>query len=229
MVSESIDGRSADVDQVREWSWLVCWWSYQSRAYWPKCDSRLLGVGQAPLEQPRQHSLGSRAQLWAGIRREERWADWERGAQRTQHQVRACGTAMSTGDQIGDRDGSVADCGDVTVGRGCHRPVGPWFHRVRREPDRAVPVHRRRGVDGLPRGAARRARVCVEFTWAGSDDSDPASGRGWAAHVDSRTLEGRISFHLGDDTTRPTEHSPVGRPAPRLGRQGAVVSQTIPS
>jgi hypothetical protein len=40
----------------------------------------------------------------------------------------------------------------------------------------------------------------VEFTWAGSDDNDPATGRGWATQADSRTLKGRIFFHLGDDS-----------------------------
>jgi hypothetical protein len=51
------------------------------------------------------------------------------------------------------------------------------------------------------REGQRDGRACVEFTWVGNDDSDPASGRGWAAQADSQTLEGRIFFHLGDDSS----------------------------
>ncbi len=31
------------------------------------------------------------------------------------------------------------------------------------------------------RNGRRDGRPCVEFTWEGNDESDPASGRGWAA------------------------------------------------
>lgn len=37
----------------------------------------------------------------------------------------------------------------------------------------------------------------LEFTWDGSDEMDPASGRGWA-RVNGDTLQGRIYFHRGD-------------------------------
>lgn len=40
----------------------------------------------------------------------------------------------------------------------------------------------------------------VEFSWEGSDEGDEASGRGWAVVADDGTLEGRIFFHLGDDS-----------------------------
>ena len=39
----------------------------------------------------------------------------------------------------------------------------------------------------------------VEFSWEGGDDSDPASGRGWAV-LNGETLEGRIFIHRGDDS-----------------------------
>ena len=42
------------------------------------------------------------------------------------------------------------------------------------------------------------ARV-VEFSWAGQDDSDASSGRGWAAFTGAQ-LEGRIFIHLGDSS-----------------------------
>jgi hypothetical protein len=50
------------------------------------------------------------------------------------------------------------------------------------------------------RSGMRDGRPCVEFTWEGSDDCDPASGRGWAILTDNDTLDGRIFFHLGDDS-----------------------------
>jgi hypothetical protein len=40
----------------------------------------------------------------------------------------------------------------------------------------------------------------VEFSWEGSDDCEPASGRGWAVLEDDGSLRGRIFFHLGDDS-----------------------------
>jgi hypothetical protein len=35
-------------------------------------------------------------------------------------------------------------------------------------------------------------RPCVEFTWEGNDESDPASGRGWAALEEDGSLRGHI-------------------------------------
>jgi hypothetical protein len=60
----------------------------------------------------------------------------------------------------------------------------------------------------------------IEFTWEGSDDSDPATGRGWVVLTDDDTLDGRIFFHLGDDSgfqavrAEPTQHT-----ATRAGRR----------
>ena len=50
------------------------------------------------------------------------------------------------------------------------------------------------------REATRDGKACVEFTWEGNDEGDPANGRGWAMLTDSRTLNGHIYFHLGDDS-----------------------------
>jgi hypothetical protein len=54
-------------------------------------------------------------------------------------------------------------------------------------------------LDGRP--LERDGRVGVEFTWAGVDEGDPVSGRGWAVRVDGETIEGHLFFHLGDDST----------------------------
>jgi hypothetical protein len=50
------------------------------------------------------------------------------------------------------------------------------------------------------RETVRDGGLCVEFTWEGADDCDPATGHGWAVLTDADTLDGRIFFHLGDDS-----------------------------
>jgi hypothetical protein len=39
----------------------------------------------------------------------------------------------------------------------------------------------------------------VEFTWDGSDETQPASGHGWAEMQDDCSLEGEICLEGGDD------------------------------
>ena len=68
----------------------------------------------------------------------------------------------------------------------------------------------------------RDGRPGVEFSGEGNDESDPVTGRGWAALADDGTLRGRIYIHLGDDssfhaarfeddpTRRPTEDRQAG-------------------
>jgi hypothetical protein len=51
------------------------------------------------------------------------------------------------------------------------------------------------------REGTRDGRSSVEFTWEGSDEGDQVTGRGWAVLTDDRTLNGRIFFHLGDDSS----------------------------
>jgi hypothetical protein len=57
-------------------------------------------------------------------------------------------------------------------------------------------------VDGWMdcRETTRDGRPGVEFTWEGSDEGDEVTGRGWAALAEDGTLDGRIYFHLGDDS-----------------------------
>ncbi len=40
----------------------------------------------------------------------------------------------------------------------------------------------------------------IEFTWDGSDEMDPACGRGWAC-IENGELNGRIYFHFGDNSS----------------------------
>lgn len=51
------------------------------------------------------------------------------------------------------------------------------------------------------RSVDRDGRPGVEFSWEGNDEIDPASGRGWATLAPDGTLEGRIYFHMGDDSS----------------------------
>lgn len=47
----------------------------------------------------------------------------------------------------------------------------------------------------------RGDRPAVEFSWEGEDEGDPRCGRGWAVLMPDGKLEGRLFFHMGDDST----------------------------
>lgn len=49
------------------------------------------------------------------------------------------------------------------------------------------------------RQSIRDGKPCVEFTWDGNDEMDPAQGRGWAI-LNGDEIEGLIAFHLGDES-----------------------------
>lgn len=51
------------------------------------------------------------------------------------------------------------------------------------------------------RRAERDGRAGVEFAWAGADEGEQVSGRGWAVLVDDETIEAHLFFHPGDDST----------------------------
>jgi hypothetical protein len=70
------------------------------------------------------------------------------------------------------------------------------------------------------REGVRDGRASVEFTWEGSDDGDPGSGRGWAVLTGGDTLEGRIFFHLGDDSGFEATRADRVSPAADSGRRG---------
>jgi hypothetical protein len=62
----------------------------------------------------------------------------------------------------------------------------------------------------------RDNRPLVEFSWAGDDDGDQVSGRGWAALSEDGALAGHLFFHSGDDSGfRATPFTGAG---PRNGR-----------
>jgi hypothetical protein len=54
------------------------------------------------------------------------------------------------------------------------------------------------GIDW--REAPRDGHAGVEFTWEGSDEGDPVTGRGWTVVDEGGSLRGHIYFHLGDDS-----------------------------
>lgn len=45
----------------------------------------------------------------------------------------------------------------------------------------------------------RDGQPCVEWTWDGNDEMDPAQGRGWAV-IKSDELHGLIAIHRGDES-----------------------------
>ena len=45
----------------------------------------------------------------------------------------------------------------------------------------------------------RDGKPCVEFTWDGNDEMDPAQGRGWLV-LDGDELKGMLFIHLGDES-----------------------------
>ena len=49
------------------------------------------------------------------------------------------------------------------------------------------------------RETTRDGKPCVEWSWEGNDEMDPAQGRGWAV-VEGDRLDGMIFFHQGDDS-----------------------------
>jgi hypothetical protein len=46
----------------------------------------------------------------------------------------------------------------------------------------------------------REGRPFIEFSWEGTDDGQPISGRAWA-FLEKRELRGRLYIHGGDETT----------------------------
>jgi len=63
------------------------------------------------------------------------------------------------------------------------------------------------------RDVERDGRPGIEFSWEDNDEMGPASGRGWATLAPDGALEGRIFFHMGDDSTFRAEPEHV-RPDP---------------
>ncbi|WP_201750337.1 hypothetical protein [Tautonia marina] len=49
------------------------------------------------------------------------------------------------------------------------------------------------------REGVRDGKPCIEWSWEGSDEMDPAMGRGWAV-LEGDLLFGKLFFHLGDES-----------------------------
>ncbi len=49
------------------------------------------------------------------------------------------------------------------------------------------------------REGLRDGKPCIEWSWEGNDEMDPALGRGWVILEDDE-LHGMIFIHLGDDS-----------------------------
>jgi hypothetical protein len=65
----------------------------------------------------------------------------------------------------------------------------------------------------------RDGQPCVEFSWQGFDDSDPACGRGWGILV-GEEVHGEIFIHRGDYSTFRANREPEKeRPRRRAGRR----------
>lgn len=45
------------------------------------------------------------------------------------------------------------------------------------------------------------AKASIDFTWAGSDENDVASGNGWVELQNDGSLKGQIRFRLGDESS----------------------------
>ena len=52
-------------------------------------------------------------------------------------------------------------------------------------------------MDGRLYGESGR----FEFSWEGGDDNDPACGRGWLVFQHSNSANGKIYFHMGDESS----------------------------
>jgi hypothetical protein len=67
------------------------------------------------------------------------------------------------------------------------------------------------------RDAERDGRPGLEFTWAGSDEGTPASGRGWVVLNPDGSLDGHLYFHLGDDSAFHAVPPAAGSGSPHHG------------
>ncbi len=55
----------------------------------------------------------------------------------------------------------------------------------------------------------KAGRPSATFTWAGFDEGDPVSGRGWVVVEADGTLVGRIYIHQGDDAAFKAVRLPI--------------------
>ena len=132
----------------------------------------------------------------------------------------------------------IARTREIPVSKGRSRFLGRWRITAtdlwaRRDLDELAPAHitfgpARQGelepvaIEGDIdyRLGRRDGKPAVEFSWQGSDDGQPISGRGWA-QLSDRRIDGQLFIHQGDDTrfTAEREPSPPTRKRPRAARR----------
>ena len=136
-----------------------------------------------PHKNPFDRTARSHALAAAGQR--ERWRDRHGSWSGSRSEGRRSGVS---------RD--LADRRDRIVGRRCSRPRRSGAHHAASANSNSS--HRCR-EDRLPCGRTRR-NAFVEFSWAGYDGCDPASGRGWARLEPGGALKGRLFIHQSDES-----------------------------
>jgi hypothetical protein len=57
----------------------------------------------------------------------------------------------------------------------------------------------------------RDGKPAIEFTWDGSDEMDPAHGRGWMV-LEGIELKGMLYIHLGDESGIVLKREPKSKP-----------------
>ena len=69
------------------------------------------------------------------------------------------------------------------------------------------------GVHGLLDGeeTERDGKPAIEFTWEGSNDADPACGRGWIVGQEDGTLLGKLFIHTSDSSGFTAEKNAKGK------------------
>src|SRR4051812_47797827 len=77
--------------------------------------------------------------------------------------------------------------------------LGPAFVDIA---DDGIGSFRFIAVDGQMdiREVERDGRPGIEFSWAGNDECDTASGRGWAKVSSDGSLDGRLFLHMANDS-----------------------------
>jgi hypothetical protein len=75
------------------------------------------------------------------------------------------------------------------------------------------------GADIDYRISERDGMPFVAFSWAGYDESEPVSGRGWARREPGGALKGRLFIHRGDESGF-TAYRDANDPGPK-GRPGS--------
>ena len=69
------------------------------------------------------------------------------------------------------------------------------------------------------RDSKREGKPCIEWSWDGNDELDPASGRGWAV-IDGDEINGLIAIHRGDESPFVAKKKDKPLSKPRKAKKG---------